>query len=49
LNASSQQPQSKEELQRKTQQLLKEIENVKLDLAETQKKQKANTGCTTQY
>jgi septal ring factor EnvC (AmiA/AmiB activator) len=44
LNASAQQPQSKEELQRKTQQLLKEIESVKQDLAETQKNKKQTLG-----
>jgi len=44
LNVSAQQTQSKEELQRKTQQLLKEIENVKLDLAETQKNKKQTLG-----
>ncbi|HSC52397.1 MAG TPA: peptidoglycan DD-metalloendopeptidase family protein [Phnomibacter sp.] len=42
--ASAQQPQSKEDLQRKTQQLLKEIENVKTDLAETQKNKKQTLG-----
>lgn len=36
--------QSKEELQRKTQQLLKEIENVKQDLAEAQKNKKQTLG-----
>jgi murein hydrolase activator len=44
MNVSAQQPQSKEELQRKTQQLLKEIENVKQDLAETQKNKKQTLG-----
>jgi septal ring factor EnvC (AmiA/AmiB activator) len=44
LHASAQQPQSKEELQRKTQQLLKEIEIVKQDLAETQKNKKQTLG-----
>jgi septal ring factor EnvC (AmiA/AmiB activator) len=42
--ASAQQGQSKEELQRKTQQLLQEIEGVKQDLAETQKNKKQNLG-----
>ncbi len=44
LHALAQQPQSKEELQRKTQQLLKEIEDVKLDLEETQKNKKQTLG-----
>lgn len=43
LSAVAQQ-QSKEELQRKTQQLLKEIEDVKQDLAEAQKNKKASLG-----
>lgn len=43
-NATAQNGQSKEELQRKTQQLLKEIENVKQDLAETQKSKKQTLG-----
>lgn len=38
------QQQSKEELQRKTQQLLKEIEDVKQDLAEAQKNKKQSLG-----
>jgi septal ring factor EnvC (AmiA/AmiB activator) len=44
LGALAQGGQSKEELQRKTQQLLKEIESVKQDLEETQKSKKQTLG-----
>ncbi|MCU0334843.1 MAG: peptidoglycan DD-metalloendopeptidase family protein [Chitinophagaceae bacterium] len=44
LGLLAQQGQSREELQRKTQQLLKEIEEVKADLAEAQKNKKQTLG-----